>query len=426
MFELILVFGFFALLLVVFNVWNLYNIPVVVVGIRSLLRSRGEESEELGFDVESESVPFVSVIVPVKNEERVVGRLLRALLSLRYPSGKIEIIVVNDGSDDRTGEICAQYALQHPEVHVLNRSRSSTKAAALNFGVSHSRGEIIAAFDADSVPEPDALLRAVRYFENKRVDAVQGQIRSINADENMLTRFLSYEGSMYYEAFIRGRDRLGMFVSLGGSCQFIRRDVLLGVGGWDEGSLSEDMELSLRLTGKDCCIRYASDVRTWEECPNSVRGLVRQRSRWYRGNIENSLRFGRLLKKLSLKRFDAEMTLFGTYLIVLCLVSYFMAFWAFLLPPNFVLAGITQVTSLCLVFILAFAGVALVYATKPLRLTSLLWLPFVYAYWSFQSLIVLYAMFQIIFRRPSTWSKTVRSGIVTDKRVIDVLGKLSG
>jgi len=415
-----LVFGFFALLLVVFNVWNLYNIPVVVVGIRSLLRSRGEENVESWFD--EEVVPFVSVIVPVKNEERVVGRLLRALLSLRYPVGKKEIIVVNDGSDDGTGEICARYALQHPEVHVLDRSKSTTKAAALNFGVSHCRGEIIAAFDADSVPEPDALLRAVRYFEDPRVDAVQGQIRSINADENMLTRFLSYEGSMYYEAFVRGRDRLGMFVSLGGSCQFIRRGVLLGVGGWDEGSLSEDMELSLRLTERDCCIRYASDVRTWEECPNSVRGLVRQRGRWFRGNIENSLRFGRLLKKLSLRRFDAEMTLFGTYLIVLCLVSYFMAFWAFLLPPNFVLTGITQVTSLFTVLVLAFAGVALVYVTKPLRLTSLLWLPFIYAYWSFQSLIALYAVFQIVLRRPPRWSKTTRSGMVTAERAREILG----
>jgi len=253
---------------------------------------------------------------------------------------------------------------------------------------------------------------------------VQGQVRSINADENMLTRFLSYEGSVYYEAFVRGRDRLGLFVSLGGSCQFVRRSVLRDVGGWDEGSLSEDMELSLRLTERDCCIRYASDVRTWEECPSSVRGLVRQRGRWFRGNIENSLRFGRLLRRLSLRRFDAEMTLFGTYLIVLCLVSYFMALWAFLLPPNFVLTGITQVTSLFTVFILAFAGVALVYVTRPRKLASLLWLPFIYVYWSFQSLIALYAMFQVVFRRPGTWSKTVRSGVVTAESAKRILASV--
>jgi len=421
-----LVYVFFALLLLIFNVWSLYNIPIVLVGVRHLLRSaqRSKGRENALFD--EKNLPFVSIIVPVKNEEKVIDRLLRALLSLRYPRSRMEVIVVNDESHDRTGEICEYYVFRYRCIRVFNRVKSSTKAAALNFGVSQSRGEIIATFDADSVPETDSVLKAVKYFEDPRVTAVQGQIRSINADENMLTKFLSYEGSMYYEAFVGGRDRLGFFVSLGGSCQFIRRAVLLGVGGWDEGSLSEDMELSLRLTERDCCIRYASDVRTWEERPNSVPGLLRQRDRWYRGNIENSLRFGRLLKRLSLKRFDAEMTLLGTYLIALCLASYFMALWSFLFPPDFVLTGITQVTSFCVVFLLAFAGVALVYATKPLKLTSLLWLPFVYAYLSFQSLIVLYSMLQIVFRRPRTWSKTARSGIVTDERVIDVLARSSG
>ena len=406
-----LIFLFFAFLLLVFNFWTIYNIPVIVVGVKHLLRASRKKSESLLFF--DDDLPSVSIIVPVKNEEKVVGRLLEALVNLNYPSGCKEVIVVNDESSDNTGQICTDYASRYPEIKVFNRSKSSTKASALNFGLRHSRGEIIATFDADSVPEPDALLRAMRYFEDPDVAAVQGRIYSINADENMLTKFLFYEGAVQYEAYLWGKDRLNLFVGLGGSCQFIRRGVLGEIGGWNEKNLSEDVELSLRLTERDYVIKYASDVKTWEESPNSVQGLVRQRARWYRGNIEMSLKFGRLLKKPSIRRFDAEVSLFGTYLIALCIVSYFMAAWSFLLPHHFILTLIMRFTSLLTLAILAFAGIALIFVTKPFRLSNLLWLPFIYAYWGFQSFIAMYAILQIVLRRPPRWSKTTRSGIVT-------------
>jgi cellulose synthase/poly-beta-1,6-N-acetylglucosamine synthase-like glycosyltransferase len=232
----------------------------------------------------------------------------------------------------------------------------------------------------------------------------------------MLTKFLYYEGAVQYEAYMWGKDRLNLFVGLGGSCQFIRRNVLEEIGGWNEKSLSEDVELSLRLTERDHVIKYASDVKTWEESPSSVQGLVRQRARWYRGNIEMSLKFGRLLKKPSVRRFDAEISLFGTYLIALCIVSYFMAAWSFLLPHHFILTLVTRFTSLLTLAILAVAGIALIFVTKPFKLSNLLWLPFIYAYWGFQSFIAMYAILLIVLRRPARWSKTTRSGMVTAER----------
>lgn len=409
----------FAVLLLVFNIWSLYNIPIVVAGVRHLLRSRKKKPENSQYV--QEKIPTVSIIVPVKNEEKVIARLLKALLNLTYPLSKMEIIVVNDESSDNTGEICNHYASLYSHVRVFNRPKSTTKAAALNYGVSHARGEIIATFDADSVPESDALLKAVNYFEDPTVAAVQGRICSINANENMLTKFLSYEGAVQYEAYMRGKDSLNLFVGLAGTCQFIRRSVLEEINGWNEKNLSEDVELSLRLTERDYAIKYASEVRTWEESPNDIQSLVRQRARWYRGNITMGLKFGRLLTKLSKRRLDAEMSLFGTYLIVLCIVSYFMAVWSFLLPPNFTLTLITRFTSLFTVAILALAGITLVYVTKPIKIWNLLWLPFIYAYWGFQSFIALYAILQIIFRRPGKWSKTIRSGIVTAEFAKEIL-----
>lgn len=416
-----LIFIFSAILLLVFNLWTLYNVPVLAVGVKHLLRIRKKKGE--GFAFRYEDLPSVTIIVPVKNEEKVVGRLLKALANLNYPLSKKEILVVNDKSKDGTEEICSQYAARYPEIRVLHTLASTTKAAALNFGLKHARGDIIVTFDADSVPEPDVLLKAVKYFKDPAVAAVQGRICSINADENMLTKFLHYEGTLQYEVYVRGKDKLNLFVSLAGTCQFIRREVLEKMGGWNEKSLSEDIELSLRLVEKDYVIRYAPDVQTWEESPNSLLNLVRQRARWYRGNMEMGLKFGVLLKRPSWRRFDAEMTLFGTYLIALCIASYFMAAWSFLIPPNFVWTLIVRFTSMLTLTIIAFAGIGLVCITRPFRLSNLLWLPFVYAYWGFQSFIAIYAILQVLFRRPQKWSKATRSGAVTVKHVRSFLEK---
>ena len=167
-----LVFLVFTAILLTFFAFTLYNVPIVISGLWRLWRTRRKEARRVKFG--ERELPFVSIIVPVKNEEKVVGRLLDALTSLNYPLSRKEVIVVNDASTDRTGEICFQYALTHPEVRVLERTTSNTKAGALNFGVNYAHGEIVATFDGDSVPEPDVLLKAVKYFKDPSVGAVQG------------------------------------------------------------------------------------------------------------------------------------------------------------------------------------------------------------------------------------------------------------
>ena len=398
-------------LTVAFFVFALYNVPIVMTGVWRLLRIRKKTGKHVGSG--EENLPAVSIIVPAKNEEKVVGRLLDALVSLNYPLGKKEIIVVNDASSDRTGEICLQYSLSHPEIKVLEKATSNTKAGALNFGVNYARGEIIATFDSDSVPEPDSLLKAVSHFSDPSVAALQGRICSINAGQNMLTRFLSYECSIQYELYLQGKDALDLYVGLAGTCQFIRKEDLDRVGGWNEKCLGEDSELSVKLIEQGKVIRYASEVRTFEESPSNVKSLLAQRARWYRGNIEVGLRFGRLMKKPNLRRFDAEMTFLGTVMILLCVVNYFAPFWAFSMSSTLILIIIVQFTSLFTLLALGVIGIALAYMSKPLKLRNVLWLPFIYIYWGFQSFIAMYALFEILLRRKKRWRKTAHSGAIT-------------
>jgi len=406
-----LVFLIFTVMLLTFFVFTVYNVPIVVTGFWRLWRNRKKEAKPVVS--EAYELPFVSIVVPVKNEEKVVARLLEALTGLNYPSGKKEVVVVNDDSTDRTGEICLQYSLSHPEINVVHRVGSTTKAGALNFGLKYAHGEVIATFDGDSVPERNALLKAVRYFEDPSVGGVQGRICSINASQNMLTRFVSYECTVQYEIYLQGKNALDLYVGLAGTCQFIRKEALDAVGGWNENCLSEDTELSVRLIETGKVIRYASEVQTFEESPFNVKSLLAQRARWFRGNIEVGLRFGRLMRKPNLRRFDAEMTLFGTFIIMLCVVNYFAPLWAFSVPSTLVTIVIAQFTCFFTLLSLGLVGLALACMVKPFRLRNVLWLPFIYAYWAFQSFIALYALFEIVLRRKPRWRKTEHSGLIT-------------
>ncbi|MBM4400551.1 MAG: glycosyltransferase family 2 protein, partial [Crenarchaeota archaeon] len=310
---------------------------------------------------------------------------------------------------------------EHAGVKILQKPFSNGKPSALNYGLKHAKGEIIAIFDADNVPDADALMLVREYFEDPAVAAVQGKTLSINSKENMLTEFISYEEAVWCEAYLRGKDVLNLFVHLKGSCQFIRRDVLDKLEGFNEAVLSEDMEISARLTENNYKIRYASDVVAWQESPSDLKTLFKQRTRWFRGTMEVAFKYGRLMARPSRKNFDAETTLFGPFILIASLMPYIALFWAFftVLPFDVVWRIVVQFATLTSALTMLLCGLALVYVTKPRRMKNVLWLPFVYFYWSLQAFIALYAALLIFLRRPSRWTKTDKKGVVNSTLILN-------
>lgn len=408
--SLISLFVFFVL-----YGWTLYNIPILAVGLKQLLRKLRKESEEKAEFSSEANLPLVSVIVPVKDEERVIGRLLDALLRLDYPKERSEIIIVEDGSKDKTLEICQKYVDQHSSyIKLFHREISNGKPSALNYALKEARGEILALFDADSIPNSDVLLRAVECFKDSSTVAVQGGISSINANENMLTRFISYEEAVAFRTYALGRNVLNLFVYLIGSCCFLRRDVVEKLGGWAEDSLSEDIEISVRLTKEGYSIRYVPEIQSWQESPAKLSVLVKQRVRWLRGHMETALKYGKLITNVNKKSLDTEVTLFTPFIQIVGLLGYFMAlFTSFLsIQLDYILSILGQVLLILTITALLMIGIALIYTTKPGKMTNLLWLPFVFAYWLVGNFIALYALLQIVLRRPRKWTKTVKTGII--------------
>jgi cellulose synthase/poly-beta-1,6-N-acetylglucosamine synthase-like glycosyltransferase len=403
----------FALLcvFVFFYAGLFYNLPVLAAGVRDVFRNKRKSKKT---SVGDEVLPSISIVLPVKNEESVIGRLLGALSNMRYPTEKMEIVIVDDGSIDGTAEICRRFAGEFGNVRYLQRSVSSGKASALNYGMTYCHGEIIGVFDADNVLAEDAFLNVANYFRDSKVAAVQGRIHSINSNENMLTQFIAYEDAVWSEAFLRGKEVLGLFVHLRGCCEFIRRNVLEEMGGFDEGTLAEDIEISARLTGQGYRIKYAPDVRAWQESPAALKPFLKQRTRWFRGHMEVAFKYGRLMRHLNKRTVDAEFTLFLPLVAIASMFSYSVASWAVLsaLPVDSLLRMFMNFSTVATSALILLCGFALVYISKPRRVRSLLWLPFVFTYWCLESFLALYAGMLIVLRRPRNWVKTEKSGAV--------------
>jgi len=397
-----------VVLLSVLLFWSVYNGTIIYAGIRRK-RNPSPSNEIIG------EFPKFSIIVPTKNEEAVVGRCLSGLLDLDYPRDKMEIIIVDGNSSDSTVRICSDFSAKYPMVFkIINENGCKGKPAALNLALPHVTGDVVGVFDADSLPEREVLKKVAAYLNDKNVTAVQGRTTSLNEKTNILTRVAASEEKAWFQALLLGREKLHLFVPLNGSCQFVRREVLEELGGWDEACLTEDVELAVRLVEKNHQVKYAPDVSAGQETPTGLRDLIKQRVRWYRGYMDVALKYGRLLDKLNMKNLDAEISLAGPFMMVVSLLSYINWFFivVFLSESSPIINFTGLVIALTAVSLFS-VGIALTASEKPIKLRNLLWVPSIYVYWLLQMCIAGWAFLKLVFRRKKVWSKTVKKGFIT-------------
>lgn len=238
-----------------------------------------------------EEYPTVSILVPAHNEALVIVRTVRALLSLRYPEDRCEIIVINDNSSDDTAEQLAKIQREFPERRLTVISTGPEdggkgKSNALNIGFAASTGEVIAIYDADNTPEPDALAILVEnLMADDKLGAVIGKFRTRNRNASLLTRFVNIETLAYQCMIQAGRYRFFRLCTIPGTNYVIRRSLIEEIGGWDTKALSEDTEISFRLYRMGYYIKQMPLAVTWEQEPHLLRVWFRQRTRWAKGNL---------------------------------------------------------------------------------------------------------------------------------------------
>lgn len=229
--------------------------------------------------------PFVSVLVPAFNEERVIERSLMSLLKQEYPS--FEVIVIDDGSSDLTFLTAEKLAGDYGAARIrVVRQPNRGKAAALNLGISIARGELVLCMDADSELVPETINCMVRHFVDPEVAAVAGNVKVRNRD-SLWTRLQALE---YIEGLNMVRQAQGFFRSVNiipGPVGMFRRDVLLSVGGYESDTFAEDADLTLKLVSFGYGIRYEPGAISMTEAPSQLLDLIKQRYRWTRGILQS-------------------------------------------------------------------------------------------------------------------------------------------
>lgn len=244
--------------------------------------------------------PTVSVLIPARNEGRVIGRLLQRMTELTYPKDKLQVIVVDDASKDNTGKIADEYSKAYNYITVIHRNEDEGgrgKASALNAGLKHASGEILLCFDADYYPQRDIIEKLVKEFADPKVGAVQGRVVVLNEPQNVVTRLVALERIGGYRVDQEARDKLGLITQFGGTVGGFRRQLLEELGGWDEQMLAEDTDLTFRVYLAGCKVKYVLDAECYEEAVESWRAYWRQRYRWAKGHMQCAFKHTLVLLK---------------------------------------------------------------------------------------------------------------------------------
>jgi cellulose synthase/poly-beta-1,6-N-acetylglucosamine synthase-like glycosyltransferase len=231
--------------------------------------------------------PHVSILVPAHNEEIVMAGTIESMLHLDYPRDRMEIIVIDDSSTDRTRRVIEQLMATDRRLKLVSIPRGlggKGKSHALNVGLRYAAYDLIAVYDADNSPEAPALRYLVtELVADPNLGAVVGKVRTLNRATNFLTRCVNIEFVSFQWIVQAGRWRLFGLASLPGTNYLVRREALERSGGWDPVAIADDAELTVRMSQEGYRIKFLPHSVSWEPEPQDWRVWLRQRLRWARG-----------------------------------------------------------------------------------------------------------------------------------------------
>lgn len=393
----------------VIGVLVVFNLRRILFSLATLLPVKRVHEKD-SQPTRSDQVPDVLILAACRNEEEMIPGLCRSLAALDYPNRKVQVALIDDGSQDGTCRKMEACASGRPGWHVLSLNENQGKAGALNAALAQfSFGEIVCVFDADHRPEPGALAKLVRYFIDPGVAGVSGRTLPSNPTASPSAFYASVESAVHQMITMRAKDRLGLAPALLGSNCAYRRSSLLACGGFRKGALLEDSDLTLAFYLAGYRVHFAEDAVAYHQAPESVRGYLRQHKRWARGfNDASRIHSPALIResKLSIP-LRVELSLFSAgYLDRIALVG----------------AGLLTVLSRISRSQLKFPGKILAFAllTPWVQVTALfaeqkmpraMWLrlPWMAVFFILDILAAVQGFADSLLNRPPTWDHTERA-----------------
>ena len=250
---------------------------------------------------EFKKLPFVSMLIPARNEENNIRSCIDSIINSGYDKTKLRVIVIDDESRDRTGDIVRSLIREYQECDIklirrVKKYNEFTKAPALNVGLKYVKGDYVGCIDADSTIEKGSLQNVTSLFEGDEVGAVISNIK-VNRTKSIWEKVQRLE--YIFATFIRSlMSKIDTLHVTPGALSVYRTDVLKKVGGFDEKNITEDLEVAMNIRYHGYKVKIALDSISYTNVPETFRKLWRQRVRWFRGFIYNTRKYkGMLMNK---------------------------------------------------------------------------------------------------------------------------------
>lgn len=314
-------------------------------------------------------LPRVTVQIPSFNEMYVMERIIDAVCSLDYPRDRLDIQVLDDSTDETQGiarDAVARWESFGVDIDFIHRQdRTGFKAGALENGLRTAKGDFVAIFDADFVPKPDFLQKAIHYFTDDRVGMVQGRWEHLNREFSFLTKTqaIFLDGHFMLESFTRFLS--GRFFNFNGTAGIFRRRAIEEAGGWQHDTLTEDLDLSYRAQMKGWKFVFLPDLSVPAELPVEITGFKSQQCRWAKGAMQTCRK---TLFKILKGNYAAREKLEAWYHLTGNVTYPLMVILALLLFPALIVRynqGWFELLTLDLpLFILSFSSVSAFYITS--------------------------------------------------------------
>ncbi len=315
--------------------------------------------------------PHVTVQLPICNEKYVVERLIDAVSKFDYPKDKLEIQVLDDSTDETTEIISKKIeslSALSLDIKLLHRTnRFGFKAGALAEALHSAKGEFIAIFDADFLPEPDFLSRTIPHFADSNIGVVQTRWGHINRDYSILTKLQAFGLDAHFSIEQTARSASGSFINFNGTCGIWRKSCIADAGGWSADTLTEDLDLSYRAQLRGWKFKYLEDIETPGELPMLMPAIKSQQFRWNKGAAENARKnFGKVLHEdLPItNKIHAFFHLFNSSVFISLLIAALMSVPMLIIKKDN--PALTWLFNLGIVFIIGFMSITFFYwiATK--------------------------------------------------------------
>lgn len=318
-------------------IWASYIVSLffLVYWLLFYIESRPRIKREYHEQIDLKRFPFVSVIVPAYNEERTIEKTLSSLIGLDWPKDKLEILVMDDGSKDKTGAIVKRFIRRHKNEPVfLHQQMNQGKAAAMNNALKILKGEYFACLDADSFIQPQALKHIIHWHEKDPHLAITTPVMKIATPKNWVQKFqrLEYMTGMLLTKLMSYMD--ANYVAPGPFSTY-KTAIIRKLGGFDEDNLVEDQEIAYRAQHHHYRIRQVPHAIVETVGPDTLRKLDRQRNRWFKGTLLNIVKYKHMIGR---KKYGD----FGVFQMPLNISAFALGFITFFMFCYYIIKPLAQ------------------------------------------------------------------------------------